>query len=223
MRCVAVIGRAGLACLLLSAATSAVHAAEYLVHFDQPVYVVNGPGDPITAHLLIDAPPDRDRDQAVPGGLFSFAAEASWNPAKASIGGVGDVVAAPPLDYFDFAPGAFVSVAAGVAGVKGNINLQVDPLIPYEGTLLATFTWTNLASGPDSYPLNLDFFRTVGPNEQFFLNGLGAVLDADVMFVPSEVVIVPEPGAATASALVVLAGVFFCYGRRSPTAFLTLT
>ena len=62
-------------------------------------------------------------------------------------------------------------------------------------------TLTNLAVGPDSYPLRLEFFRTVGPNEQFFLDGAGAVLDGQIEFGEALVVVIPEPSAGALIAI----------------------
>jgi hypothetical protein len=62
---------------------------------------------------------------------------------------------------------------------------------------LATIQLTNLASGPDSYPLDLEFFRTVGAAEQFFLDGNGNVLDLDLEFVDGLVIVIPEPAGIT--------------------------
>ena len=36
--------------------------------------------------------------------------------------------------------------------------------------------------GSDSYPLRLDFFNTLGPTEQIFVDGQGNVLDPQIAF-----------------------------------------
>jgi hypothetical protein len=168
-------------------------AAPAVVHFDQDVYVVTGPGDVINAQILIDGNPQSPRDDSVPFGLFSFGTQVTFNPVKALVTGPGDISAVPSLDFFGFAPGAFEQVSPGFAGVKGNIDMFENPLVPYSSSLLAELTLTNLASAVDSYPLTLDFFRTVGPNEQLFLNGMGGTLDPDITFRSARVVVIPEP------------------------------
>lgn len=168
-------------------------AAPYLVHFDQDLYVVNAPGDTFVARILIDADSATPRDEPVPNGLFSFGVRSTFDSAKAQVASPAEVDPVPPLDFFGFGPGAFEQVAAGLAGVKGNIDQFGNPLQPYGGTLLAEVTFTNLASAVDNYPLDLDFFRTVGPNEQLFLDGQGIVLDPGVMFRGARVLVVPEP------------------------------
>lgn len=171
-------------------------AATISVHFDKDVYVVSGPGEAIEAHVLIDtnlATPQRD--DPVRGGLFSQALRVDFSGAKAQFTGPGDVTVPPALDYFGFSPNSFRDMTANFAGVKGNIDQLANPLVPYGSSFLATFRITNLASGPDSYPLMLDFFRTVGPNEQMFLSGDGTVLDPEIMFIPSRVIVLPEPAS----------------------------
>jgi len=190
--------------------------AEILIHFDQDVYFVTGPGDTIEARISLDADPATDRDDGLMRGLFSFGAATDFDATKAQVGSVADIAAAARLDFFGFAAGSFESVAAGFAGVKGNIDQLVNPLVPYGGTLLAKITFTNLATGPDSYPLGLDFFNTLGANEQLFLDGTGTVLDPQIRFRSARVVVIPEP---TAGALWLLAAVACaCWSRSGALA-----
>lgn len=186
--------------------------AEIVVHFDQDVYFVTGPGETIDTKILIDTDAKRPGDQPPVEGLFSFGVASSFNASKASVGSVADVAAAAPLDFFGFGAGAFESVAAGFAGVKGNIDQLVNPLVPYRAPLLAEITFTNLAAGPDSYPLGLDFFNTLGENEQLFVDGTGAALDPQIQFRPARVVVIPEPATGALCLIAVLA---FACGSKS--------
>ena len=190
--------------------------AQYLMHFDQDVYFVNGPGETVQARVLIDGDASTPGDDPVPEGLFSFGVGATFDGSKAQLGGFGDIAVEPELDHFGFAPGAFKQVQVGFGGAKGNID-QLGPYSPYLGSLLLEFTFTNLASAVDSYPLELDFFRTVGPDEQMFVNGAGSLLDSEIIFRSAEVRVVPEPAAAV---LLILASICLglwrlCVVRRS--------
>ncbi|MFO0897070.1 MAG: PEP-CTERM sorting domain-containing protein [Pirellulales bacterium] len=179
--------------------------AELLVAFDQPKYFVNGPGDQVEVSVLIDGLDSTPALDPVHGGLFSFAVRATFDSGKAKLDTADDIDPVAELTYFGFSAGAFEALGPGFAAVKGNIRQQTSPLEPYVGSLLAKITLTNLAAGPDAYPLRLEFFRTVGPNEQFFLDGAGSVLDPDIEFVASEIVVVPEP--PTVVLLLLAAGV----------------
>jgi len=185
---------ATLAAALSGLVTDRAQAVPYVVHFDQDVYVVQGPGETITARVLIDGNPSTPQDEPVPLGLFSFGVATTFDGTKAQLSGFGDVAVVPQLDYFGLGPGAFKQVQSGFGGGKGNID-NLGPFVPYSGALLLEFTFTNLASALDSYTLGLDFFRTVGPNEQIFLDGLGGELDLNIMFRSAQVLVVPEPSA----------------------------
>ena len=173
-------------------------SAATIIHFDQDTYFVNGPGDVINAQVLIDANDAVAGDTPVRGGLFSFGVSADYPVAKASLNNVSQIHVSPELEHFGFDGSAFRDIQPGLASVKGNVDSNTVPTVPYEGTWLATFDLTNLATGPDSYPLGLDFFRTVGVNEQIFVDGNGLSLDDSIVFIPSRVVIVPEPNTLAA-------------------------
>jgi hypothetical protein len=167
--------------------------AELLVTFDQPKYFVNGPGDQVEVSVLVDGLDSTPELDGVRRGLFSFAVRTTFDGAKAKLDTADDIDPVAELTYFGLDSGAFESLGLGFAGVKGNIRQQTNPLEPYGGSLLAKITLTNLASGPDVYPLRLEFFRTVGPDEQFFLDGGGATLDSQIEFGQAEIVVIPEP------------------------------
>lgn len=177
-------------CCALSAARL---PAELLVTFDQPKYFVNGPGDQVEVSVLIDGLDSTPEFDPVRRGLYSFAVRTTFDGGKAKLDTADDIDPVAELTYLGFNAGAFEALGLGFAGVKGNIRQQTSPLEPYGGSLLAKITLTNLATGPDSYPLRLEFFRTVGPDEQFFLDGAGTVLDADIEFGQAEIVVIPEP------------------------------
>jgi len=167
--------------------------AQITVSFDQPKYFVNGPGDQVEVSVLIDGLDSTPEFDPVRRGLFSFAVRTTFDGAKAKLDTADDIDPVPELTFFGFDTGAFESLGLGFAGVKGNIRQQTSPLEPYGGSLLAKITLTNLATGPDSYPLRLEFFRTVGANDEFFLDGAGTVLDAQIEFGQAEIVVIPEP------------------------------
>lgn len=167
-------------------------AAAVVVRFDQPVYVVTGPGQTFVAHLLIDGVAATPEPEPVRRGLFSFAAEVDFPAAKAQVAS-GDLAVVSQLSYFGFDPGPYAEVGPGRAAAKGNVDqYEVGPA-PYLGTLLASFTVENLAVAVDSYLLEIDFFNTLGKAENHFVDGAGVTLDGQITFVPSRVLVVPEP------------------------------
>ncbi len=185
---------------LVAAGFRQADAAGITVHFDQDVYTVNGPGEEIQAQILIDADPDRNGDQPVAGGLFSYGVKMSFNPAKGDVDSLADVVVPAEMDYFGFDSGALISVTPpGEVAVHANVQQDIlSAPVGYNGTLLATVTLTNLATAVDMYPLNLDFSRDLGINEDFFVeNDTGVTLDPMIMFVPSKVRVIPEPSTTT--------------------------
>lgn len=202
-----------LAALWSCCAATDSRAAGFSVHFNQDVYYVSGPGQQITAHISLDTNPATPEDDAVAMGLYSMSLGLTYPNAKAAVLGAGDVDVPAELEFFGFVPGAFRELLPGAAGVKGNVDQFAIPLELYHDTRLATFTITNLASAPDSYLLGLNFFNTVGPDEQFYLDGSGAVLDSQIMFGSALVIVVPEPGVGIASSALVL---WFACMRRRP-------
>jgi hypothetical protein len=186
---------------------TSVHASTISIHFDKDEYVVHGPGETIDAVLLIDGQLTSPEDDPIAKGLFSYAVRLDFDGTKAQLAGVADISVPSELENFGFSSGAFREVSLGMGGVKGNIDQNSSPLDPYFDARLATFQITNLASAPDSYPLDLDFFRTLGVNEQFFLDGQFSLLDADIQFRSSRVLVVPEPF----SHLSIVAGCLLCW------------
>jgi hypothetical protein len=179
---------------LVCCATS-VHAATR-VYFDKDEYIVSAVDETFDAQILIDADDRTPELEPVRGGLFSFGTEVTFDPSKAELSGPTDVKTTAELDNFGFFAGAYTEVAPGRAGGKGNIDQIQNPLIPYDGSLLMTVTITNKSPAVDVYPLEVGFFRTLGANEQLFLNGSGTVLDNNIVFDNALVRVIPEPTAA---------------------------
>lgn len=186
-------------------------AGDMTVRFDKDVYVVNGPGEQIVAQILIDGDSSTDGVQPVLNGLFSAGVKMSFNDIKADVGALADVVIPPEMDFFGFFAPALVSVTpSGEVAFHANIDQFNSPLVPYSGSPLATVTITNLAGAIDSYPLNLGFSRDLGVNEHFFVDGSGNTLDPVIAFVPSRVLVVPEPSTA----MLALTSLAFLFGWR---------
>ncbi len=155
--------------------------ARPLLRFDQPIYRVAEPGSPLEVSILLDGDHLRPDDQVLKPGLFSYALQVAFDPEKAKA--ARDPAAQVPdqLDFFGLDQGAFQRQEAGSVAVKGNISPISEPVAPYHGTVLARFSLQNLAPHGDQYDLSLSLFRTLGLNEQLFLDGDGKSLDADLL------------------------------------------
>ncbi|MFN0127300.1 MAG: hypothetical protein ACKV19_11510 [Verrucomicrobiales bacterium] len=127
--------------------------------------------------------------------LFSYGV--SVLPAASAIGISTFSIDVPaPLEFNGtLGPGAFRAIQSDFAGVKGTVDLLPVPIEPYPGKLLATF---NLRFDlPGSYPLRLDIFNTLGPTEDIFVAGDGAVLDDQITFGSTVIsVVIPETQCA---------------------------
>lgn len=164
-------------------------ASTVSVKFDRDVYVVNGPGESFDAWVLIDYPRDTADQDPVPAGLFSMGVEMTYPAEKARMAGMSGVSVVDELAHFAFTPNPLLHVAPGEAAAKGNIDVGVDPQTPYTGRSLVKFTLTNAVPGRASYPLALGLFRTLGLNEQIFLDGFGNSLDDQIHFGNAVVVV----------------------------------
>jgi hypothetical protein len=203
--CVVLLG----ICVLASPA-----GAETRVFFDQDEYIVSAVGETFDVQVLIDADFRTEELEPLPGGLFSFGAKMTFDSSKAELSGPAALQTVGELDHFGFSAGAFTEVDEGLAASKGNIDQIENPLVPYQGNLLMTLTVTNMASAVDQYPLQLDFFRTLGASESLFLDGAGNVLDSEIVFEPALVRVVPEPSAMSLLA----GGMALFFGLRRRTA-----
>ena len=169
-------------------------ADEIIVRLDQPVYVVSGPGDAVTAQVLIDGNADRQGLQPVSDGLFSAGLKILFDDRKATVDSKANVIVKRELDYFGFSAPALVSTTpSGEVSIHGNISQADVPLKVYQGSVLGSVRMTNRATAVDRYPLELDFSRDLGPNEDFFVDGKGITRDASIRFIPSEVVVAEAP------------------------------
>ena len=165
----------------------------FTVRFDRPQYDI-APGEVFPVKLLIDPIP--------PTGLHSFGVRLKFDSTHASVGDASAVIPAPPLDFDGVrGPGAMKAVGSGYAAVKGTVDGSVQPPVFYTQEILATFPVADLAPGP--YTLKAEFFNTLGPTEQIFVDGLGSVLDSQIAFGeavvnyrPSVTLTDPPPNAA---------------------------
>ncbi len=185
---------------------------EILIGFDQEEYVVTSVDEPFSVQVLIDANDQTPELDPVRGGLFSFGTKFTFDATKAEIKDASDIAIQDDLDHFGLSDGGFIEVSAGAAAGKGNIDQSVNPLEPFAGNLLMTTTVSNKAAPLDEYLLTLETFRTLGPNEQIFLNGSGDSLDDDIVFGTARVRVIPEP---TSGLFLALGGVMFLIRYRS--------
>ena len=169
--------------------------AASVVRTDQAVYNVL-PNETFQIDVLID------QDDAtlgnvyepLPNGLFSYGFQLSYPLGQGTIPSIGDIAPATPLDFFGFSVGSMKQVTPNSARIKGNIDQNANT--PYGGSLLAQFQFTNLAPVSSSYFIDLDEWRTLGVNEQIFLDGTGIVLDtvpSTDLFRRARINVVPEP------------------------------
>lgn len=164
----------------------------------QPVVLVN---DPVRMTVTIDTGATDTE------ALFSYGISVVGDWDAQAILPLGVAVPAA-LDYNGVAgPGALIGLGDEFIGVKGTVNLSGNPIEMYAGNVLAEFQLR--FTQPGSYELRLDFFNTLGPTEDIFVNQDGIAIDDQIEFRPGLVqVVIPEPRistlllAATASLLV---------------------
>ncbi len=161
-------------------------ASSLTVGFEQPHYEVNV-GQAFSVNVVL--PP-------LANGLFSYGIRLNL-PAGKVVPGASDAVLVPfPINYNGTAgAGAFRQISTDYIGVKGTINFDAA-LEPYKGALLTTFNLKNQAGMGDTYTLTLDLFRTLGPTETLFVDGIGVNLDPLITFGTASVTVVPEPSVA---------------------------
>ena len=176
-------------CVLLAA--GGVDASP-TVRFEQGQYFVE-PGEAWDVRILLDADAATPAPDALANGLFSFGVKVTFNGLQA---GAASITVPEELDHLGFDPGAAEVTASSFAAAKGNIDMLA--FVPYRGTLLATVRLADLAPASSTYQLHLDFYRTLGPGEQVFLDGAGNVLDQAVSFGTTTIRVVPQmlPGDA---------------------------
>ena len=181
-----------IATIILSSASvvEECRAANITVQLDQPVYVVNSPGDSIIAQILIDGDSDKEGLQPVDHGLFSAGLKITFDEVKAAVNSPSDVTVQRELNYFGFgAPALVATTPSGEVSFHGNVSQSDLPLAPYHGTILGSVVLSNLANPADRYPLTLDFNRDLGINQDFFVDSTGVTRDSMITFISSEVVV----------------------------------
>lgn len=151
-----------------------------------------------------------DRPGSETISLFSYGVSVVADWETLAIVPLGAVVP-PELDFNGVAgPGASIGGGADFIGVKGTVNLSVSPIELYDGSVLAEFQFR--FTQPGTYSLTLDFFNTLGPTEDIFVNQDGVAIDDQIEFSSGLVqVVIPEPRIAT----LLVAGIgWLLMGRR---------
>jgi hypothetical protein len=167
-----------LAFFITTGATNCIASTSYLVTFGQEQYVIQG-GETFPVQVFISPAP--------PAGLYSLGLKMRLNSTNAQISGVGAI--SVPADFsFDGprAQSAVVAVGSNFAAIKSTTQFYSDSLHSSSNALLATFFITDKA--PGSYQLQLEFFNTLGPTENIFVDGAGQVLDPYITFNTATVV-----------------------------------
>jgi hypothetical protein len=170
--------------LAISSVFAQATEEQIVVRFDQSTYQV-APNGIVSVGIVITPPAS---------GLFSYGVRLNLPPGKAAATSSDSIEVPSPLDFNGvFGPGALRTVDAAGGGVKGTVN--IDPLVEaYRNALIATFNLENrVGTVGASYPLTLDLFRTLGPAESIFVDGLGNTLDQRIVFGTAMVTVVPEP------------------------------
>ncbi|MCP4195470.1 MAG: PEP-CTERM sorting domain-containing protein [Planctomycetaceae bacterium] len=191
------VGSATIVFVVFAFAVTVGRSEGITVRFDQEVYQVSGPGETVVAQVLIDGDSSREGLQPISAGLFSAGITMMFDGEKAEIGTVADVTIQRELNYFGFSAPALIELTStGEVSLHGNVSQSNSPPVAYQGAPLAKVVLTNRASAIDSYPLELDFSRDLGPNEDFFVDGSGVTRDTQIIFLPSRVVVTgaDEPG-----------------------------
>ena len=144
----------------------------FTVGFEQATYEVS-PGETFPVRVLISPAP--------PNGLFSYGVRLLVNETNGVVPQNSSLQPSTPLNFNGVlgAP-ALKQIQPGSAAIKGTVDFFAVPVVPFSNAFLVTFLVTD--RGGDSYPLRLDFFNTLGPTEQIFVDGKGNVLDAQIEF-----------------------------------------
>ncbi len=194
------------ACFVLVARAALAQTAG--VVFDRSVYQV-APGETFDLQVLLDGDLSTTEPDTIANGLFSYSWQLTFASANAN---VANILVPAELNYFGFVDGANILSNPGLVGVEGNVN-QVT-VKPYDGSLLATISLTNLADVPSEYDVTLSLAPHL-PKEQLFLDGQGNVLDDDLFFGSARVIVaVPEPACAALALVSVGALGAVCWRKR---------
>lgn len=167
-----------MALIALFAANHFEANAQHSIQFDQARYVIR-PGESFAVQVRM-VPPPAD-------GLFSFGVRVGFPESAATAEGVGTITIPPTLSTDGPNRNApVVGVGAGFVEAKGCADIFDERLPVSNAEVLLTVVLRDRGAGP--YPLSLAGFNTLGPTEQIFVSGAGAVLDQEISFGSAEVV-----------------------------------
>ena len=179
--------------LFLTAGAAAPRAqADLRIHAELDRYEVT-PGGPFDIRVHLDADDGLPGDQKLPNGLVGYGVKLEFDPEKLALVDPNPIRVPDALNFNGFSAGAARQTGDGFAGVKGNID-QLG-FEPYEESWIASFLVKDI-SGGGAYEVKLSPHRTLGPSEELFVDGAGAVLDARMQFATAQIVAVPEPSMA---------------------------
>ncbi len=148
------------------------------VSFDQERYYVS-PGETFPVAVTVELGEGQS--------LASFGVRLSFDPESAAVAGVNAVEVHPELAFDGpHTETAVIAVGSGFAAAKGTIRFVGGEGRFPMNQMLVTFLLRDLGQG--SYPLHVDFFNTLGPTEQIFVDGHGKVLDSEISFGTAQVV-----------------------------------
>ena len=152
--------------------------AKYDVKFEAPIYhaVV---GKPTAARVIISPVP--------PAGLFSYGVTISIKGR--SLGGDILTPGVPPeLDFHTVrGAGAEKGHSGAVAFAKGSVDITLDPIQPYKGSVLAGVAIAGLPQG--EYTLTVTSKNDLGPTEQIFVDGQNSPLDSAIEFNSAKLIV----------------------------------
>jgi hypothetical protein len=191
-------------CLLGALLLTPAAAQNVFVGFSEPAYVVQ-----LNTPTVFDLVITHDPGDAISDDLFSFGTILVPEAGTPVI--LQNIQAAAQLDFVLTDPPAYQDPM--VFGIKGTIDV-LAPAGPYTGEHLASYTLS--FSSPDVFDIGVDFFNTLGPSEQIFVAGDGAVLDPYIHFVPSMFTVIPEPESIAGVVLVMLGGWRLLCRRQAP-------
>lgn len=144
------------------------------VQFDRPQYLIK-PGEIFPVAVRISLLPGQS--------IASFGVQLLFDPSRAVVAGVqvgGDLSFNGPRGD---AP--VVGVGEGFAAAKGTVRFAADSAHSTSNETLVTFLVRDLGNGP--HELRLNFFNTLGPTEQVFVDSSGGVLDPEISFGTAQV------------------------------------
>ena len=196
--------------VLLGSTVSPIHG-ELLLRFNADEYQLSS-GEIQNVRVMLDSPDPTELAELTNRGLFSMAFQVTFDPSKAAVAAAGtpaesiglpddlndDGTGRPPL--IEVAPGR-VRIRAALATIAPDVYRGEDR---GQGVELWLASIPITALGDEPFTLNLELLRS-GPNDQVFIDGLGNVLDEELVFGSAQVV-VPEPSTAVVLGLLSVAG-----------------